>query len=103
MAVIVGDWRGRANATHEPHAASGDNRPMTEHCNIAAALPRLAAEDPDRRAGYAAFGRVVEGQDVIRAIFDAPIDPEAGEGWMKGQMLADPVKIVRASRVAATD
>jgi peptidyl-prolyl cis-trans isomerase A (cyclophilin A) len=57
-----------------------------------------ASEDPDARAGYAAFGHVVEGMDVVRAIFDSPVDPDKGEGWMKGQMLANPVKIVSARR-----
>jgi peptidyl-prolyl cis-trans isomerase A (cyclophilin A) len=39
--------------------------------------------------------------DVVRAIFDAPVDPEKGEGAMKGQMLAEPVKIIRVRRVDA--
>jgi peptidyl-prolyl cis-trans isomerase A (cyclophilin A) len=56
------------------------------------------SDDPDVRAGYAAFGHVVEGMDVVRAIFDSPVDPDKGEGWMKGQMLAKPVKIVSARR-----
>jgi hypothetical protein len=30
--------------------------------------------------------------------FAAPTDPEKGEGWMKGQMLAQPVAIVHARR-----
>lgn len=57
-----------------------------------------ASDDPERKAGYAAFGHVVEGMDVVRAIFAAPVDPEKGEGWMKGQMLAQPVKIITARR-----
>lgn len=57
-----------------------------------------SAEDPELRAGYAAFGHVVEGMDVVRAIFDAPLDPDKGEGWMKGQMLADPVKVISVRR-----
>lgn len=55
----------------------------------------------EQRAGYAAFGHVVEGMDVVRAIHAAPIDPDKGEGWMKGQMLAAPVKIIDARRVKA--
>ena len=50
--------------------------------------------------GFTPFGRVVEGMDVVEAIFAPPTDPEAGEGVMKGQMLADPVKIEGAERVA---
>ncbi len=56
-------------------------------------------EDPARRAGYAAFGHVVSGMEVVEAIWNAPIDPEKGEGWMKGQMLAEPVKILSVRRV----
>jgi peptidyl-prolyl cis-trans isomerase A (cyclophilin A) len=59
-----------------------------------------AAEDPELRAGYAAFGHVVEGMDVVRAIFAAPTDPDKGEGWMKGQMIAEPVKILTVRRQA---
>ena len=42
------------------------------------------------------FGRVVEGMDVIRAILTQPIDPNAGDGAMRGQMLASPVTITSA-------
>ena len=60
-----------------------------------------ASHDPDRREGYAAFGHVTAGMEVVQAIFDAPVDPDKGEGWMKGQMLAEPVRIISAKRVAA--
>lgn len=49
--------------------------------------------------GFAAFGRVIEGMDVVRKIFAAPISATQGEGVMKGQMLDPPVKIVKASRL----
>jgi len=49
--------------------------------------------------GYAAFGHVVEGMDVVRRMLNAPISPTAGEGPLKGQMLAAPVKIISARRV----
>ena len=60
-----------------------------------------ASEDESLRPGYAAFGHVVQGMEVVRAIFDAPVDPDKGEGWMKGQMLAEPVKIISVRRQAA--
>ena len=50
-------------------------------------------------ASFAPFGHVVEGMDVVEAIFKAPVDPEAGAGAMKGQMIAEPIKILSASRV----
>ncbi len=56
-------------------------------------------EDPDRQLGYAAFGHVVDGIEVVYAIHGAPIDSNLGEGWMKGQMLADPVVILDMRRV----
>ena len=43
--------------------------------------------------------RVVEGQDVVKAILAAPTSPTLGEGAMKGQMLDPAVKIVKAERV----
>lgn len=68
---------------------------------IVGGLPALYAQsagDGDT-AGYAVFGRVVEGMEVVKAILAAPVDPAAGEGAMKGQMLAAPVRIVRAARL----
>jgi peptidyl-prolyl cis-trans isomerase A (cyclophilin A) len=49
--------------------------------------------------GFAAFGQVTEGMDVVKAILAAPVSPTAGEGPMKGQMLEPTVKIIKASRV----
>ena len=60
-------------------------------------------EDPNRQLGYAAFGYVVDGMEVVHAIHGAPIDPELGEGWMRGQMLAEPVEIVDVRRVEAAE
>src|SRR3954447_19342822 len=52
--------------------------------------------DPE---GFAAFGHVVEGMDVVNRIFAAPTSPTKGEGVMKGQMLEQPVKIIKATRL----
>jgi peptidyl-prolyl cis-trans isomerase A (cyclophilin A) len=46
--------------------------------------------------GFAAFGRVVEGMEIVRQIQAAPTDPNQGEGVMRGQMIARPVKILTA-------
>lgn len=53
------------------------------------------ATDP----GFAVFGRVVAGMDVIKRIMASPTSPTLGEGVMKGQMLAPVVKIATARRV----
>jgi peptidyl-prolyl cis-trans isomerase A (cyclophilin A) len=64
------------------------------------AFPSLDSQpgQPGDNAGFAVFGRVVEGQDTVRAILAAPVSPTAGEGAMKGQMLDQPVPIHRARR-----
>jgi peptidyl-prolyl cis-trans isomerase A (cyclophilin A) len=50
--------------------------------------------------GYAAFAHVVEGQDVVLKIFDAPVSPDASiRGAFKGEVPAAPVKILTARRV----
>jgi peptidyl-prolyl cis-trans isomerase A (cyclophilin A) len=52
--------------------------------------------DPD---GFAAFGHVVEGMDVVNRIFAAPTSPTKGDGVIKGQMLEPAIKIIKAERV----
>lgn len=59
------------------------------------AQPAGAGGDPD---GFAVFGRVVEGMDVVRQIMAAPTDPNTGEGVMRGQMIAAPVRIESGRR-----
>lgn len=50
------------------------------------------------RQGFAAFGRVIEGMDIIRKIQDLPANPNAASPYMKGQILNDPVVIMSVSR-----
>jgi peptidyl-prolyl cis-trans isomerase A (cyclophilin A) len=51
-------------------------------------------------AGYAAFGQVVEGMDVVRAILALPTNGVARNPSMKGQILSPPVTIVSMRRGA---
>ena len=81
----------------EPGTATGDFSIMIKDQTGLDAQP--GSDDPDLAAGYAVFGYVVEGMDVVRAIHAMPRDPDKGEGWMKGQMLAEPVRIIDARRV----
>ncbi|MFL5109491.1 MAG: peptidylprolyl isomerase [Microvirga sp.] len=60
-------------------------------------IPAFDAKGAD--IGFAAFGKVVEGHDVVKAILAAPVSPTKGEGSMRGQMLEPVVKIVKAERV----
>lgn len=63
-------------------------------------MPGFDAGGPGGDAdGFAAFGQVVEGMDVVRKIWAAPVSATKGDGPMKGQMLDPPVKIIKATRV----
>jgi peptidyl-prolyl cis-trans isomerase A (cyclophilin A) len=48
--------------------------------------------NPDRQ-GFAAFGRVIDGMDVVRAINAAPADGPSDNPYTAGQIIADPVEI----------
>ncbi len=69
---------------------------MGEFFILTSATPSMDAGAD--KPGYAAFGRVVEGMDTVRAILASPTVPNAGRGAMRGQMLAEPVRIVSARR-----
>lgn len=69
---------------------------------LLADMPSLDADptatDADKRAGFAAFGQVVSGMDVVRRIYDVPLSLTKGEGVMRGQMIDQPVRILRMRR-----
>ncbi len=49
--------------------------------------------------GYAVFGHVVQGMDIVRHLLDAPTDPDKGkENGMGGQMIAAPIAILTVRR-----
>ena len=97
---------------HEPTTATG-----VHHTDGAISLARLAPgtgagdftisvgdqrpsldADPSKpgdKLGYAAFGHVVEGMDVVHRILDAPV---AAGGYFKGEQIAQPVVIVNVKR-----
>ena len=56
---------------------------------------KSAPSDP----GFAVFGRVVEGMDIVRQILAAPKSATEGEGFMRGQMLDPRIRIVSVRRV----
>jgi cyclophilin family peptidyl-prolyl cis-trans isomerase len=85
-----------AMAMNVPGEAAGDFFVMVEDQTGFDADP--TSSDPAWRAGYAVFGYVTGGMDVVAAILSQPRDPKAGEGFMKGQILAKPVTILSARR-----
>ena len=63
-------------------------------------MPGLDANGPGGDAnGFAAFGQVTEGMEVVKKIFDSPVSPTKGTGALKGQMLDPPIRILHAERV----
>jgi peptidyl-prolyl cis-trans isomerase A (cyclophilin A) len=65
---------------------------------IVGGLSSLDAQPNGGDPGYAVFGHVVDGMDVVHAILGQPTSPTEGEGAMKGQMLLMPIKILSARR-----
>lgn len=104
---------------HEPTSVTGlshkagtlslaRNAPGTGRADFSIMLSDLtgldanpASPDPDLQAGYAAFGHVVSGMDVVRKIWDSPRSAALGEGVMKGQMLDPRIKVLKVRRAAA--
>jgi peptidyl-prolyl cis-trans isomerase A (cyclophilin A) len=63
-------------------------------------MPGLDAGGPGGDAnGFAAFGHVIDGIDVVKKIWASPVSETKGEGPMKGQMLEPTIKIIKAERV----
>ncbi|MBD8545860.1 peptidylprolyl isomerase [Sphingomonas sp. CFBP 8760] len=58
---------------------------------------------PGDNQGYAAFGRIVEGMDVVLRIFDAPVSPDKTvRGAFKGEVPTAPVTVLTARRLPVT-
>ncbi len=83
-------------AMNAPGTADGDFFIMIEDQTGYDADPKAA--DPAWRAGFAVFAYVTGGMEVVAAIHAAARDPQAGEGAMRGEMLAQPVMIISARR-----
>ena len=81
-------------------AAAGPGTARADFFILMSDMPGLDAGGPGGDPnGFAAFGRVIEGMDVAKKIWDSPLSPTKGEGAMKGQMLDPPIKIIKAERV----
>lgn len=78
-------------------ARTAPGNAMGEFFITTEAMPSMDAAPG--KPGYAAFGKVAEGMDTVRRILAAPTVPNAGRGAMRGQMIAEPVRIVSAKRV----
>lgn len=96
----------KTGLTHKTEGtiSMGRHAPGSAQADWSITLGDMSYLDADpknpKNAGFAAFGRVVEGLEVVRRIIALPVDPTRGEGAMKGEMLKAPVRITKASRVA---
>ena len=94
---------------HKPGAISmARNAPGTAMADFSILLSELEgldanpkATDPEGQAGFAVFGHVTSGMDVVRKIYDVPLSETRGQGVMRGQMIDEPVKILTVRRVVA--
>jgi peptidyl-prolyl cis-trans isomerase A (cyclophilin A) len=115
--LIQGGLRGNPKRVLKPIAHEPTTRTGLSHVNGAVSMARadpgtatadffvvigdlvsLDAQPDGGDPGYAVFGQVVNGMDVVRAILGEPRSATAGQGVMQGQMLATPVKILTARR-----
>jgi peptidyl-prolyl cis-trans isomerase A (cyclophilin A) len=77
-------------------AHSSPDTTMGDFILCVGAHPGLDAHPERGEPGYPAFGRVVQGMDVVRRILAAPTVKGAAGG--PGEHLAKPVKILRVTR-----
>lgn len=101
LAPIAHEPTSKTGLRHEPGVismAKGDTGAgaMGDFFITLSAQPAMDADGADE--GFAVFGRVEQGMDVVRRIHAARTVPNAGRGAMRGQMLAEPVRIVSARR-----
>lgn len=103
--AIAHESTAKTGLTHDDGAVSmARAAPGSAQADFFIILGGLPGLDADPAAtgdteGYAVFGHVVEGMDVVRAILRQPTDPHKGEGLMRGQLLASPVLIGTARRL----
>lgn len=85
-------------ARNAPGTAAGDFSILLSDMPGLDADPNATTDEG--KAGFAAFGHVVEGMDVVRRIYDVPLSATLGQGVMKGQMIEKPVRVLTVRRVA---
>lgn len=78
-------------------ANAGPGTARADFFILASDVPQFDATGDD--PGYAVFGHVAEGMDVVEKILASPVSATKGEGAMKGQILEPAIKIVKVERL----
>ncbi len=60
------------------------------------------SRNPDGQ-GFAVFGQIVEGMEVVRAIQARPTDEDLGSEFVQGEILEPPVQILNIERLVVAD
>lgn len=83
-----------------PGTATGEFTIMVGDQPSMDADPTRPGDPYKSNLGYAAWGHVVEGMDVVTKILDTPVSPtKTSRGSFRGEMPDAPVKILTARRV----
>ncbi len=80
-------------------AMAKENRPHTANRQFFFNVADNTSLDPGRRWGYAVFGAIVEGQDVVDAMAKVKTDYNDGMGWENVPI--EPVVLIKASLLPA--
>jgi peptidyl-prolyl cis-trans isomerase A (cyclophilin A) len=95
----------RTGLTHTDGAISlARAAPGTAQGDFFIAIGDLSSLDadpakPGDNQGFAAFGRVIAGMEIVHKILDLPVSATGGSPAMKGQILVQPVKITSVHRM----
>ena len=76
-----------------------ENRPHTANRQFCFNLSDNTSLDPGRQWGYAVFGEIVEGEEVLKAIAKVPTDYNDTMGWHDVPL--EPVTIIKATLLPA--
>jgi peptidyl-prolyl cis-trans isomerase A (cyclophilin A) len=116
-AIVQGGLQNRSDRIYKPIAHESPKQTGLSHVDGAISMAREApgtatadffivvgdlvsmdGTEDGSDPGYAVFGRVVQGMDVVRAMLELPRSPTARHPAMVGQMLAEPVKVTTVRR-----
>ncbi len=82
-------------------AMAKENRPHTANRQFFFNLADNTTLDPGRKWGYAVFGAIVEGEEVLEAIAKVPTDYNEAMAW--NDVPVKPVTLIKATLLAADD